>query len=88
MSKKIVVPCIFGGQVSPFEFLVGRPAEGSSPIAFQAKWLGDVKKGGVPPHILKALDDLYKISVETKTDFEDLCDYAFNKKDELPNNKE
>jgi hypothetical protein len=78
MSKTIVIPCIMGGGVSPVEFKVGRPAEGSGPIAFQSKWLSSSKNGMVPPHILKALEDLWKISIETNSSFEELCVMAFN----------
>lgn len=81
MSKRIVIPCFFGGQVSPFEFKVGKPSEGSGPIAFQTKWLGTAKQGAVPTHIMKTLDDLYTLSIESKVSFEDLCDYAFNRQD-------
>lgn len=80
MTKTIVVPCVVAGVVTPFEFKVGMPAEGSKPIQFQQKWFTTAKEGSVPPHILKILDDLYKLSLESKVPFEDLCEYAFTEK--------
>jgi len=82
MTTKIVVPCVVGGQISPFDFFIGKPADGSQPIQFQAKWIGSAKQGSVPPHIIKALDDLQKISRETGVSLEELCDLAFNQKDD------
>lgn len=77
MVKKILIPCIVGGSVAPVEFKVGRPAEGSGPIFFQTKWLEEAKNGRVPPHITKAISDLYKIAIETNSNFEELCEMAF-----------
>ena len=86
MTKEVIIPCIINGQVSPTVFKIGNPAEGSSPIQFQSKWLGSAKQGSVPPHILKALEDLQKVSLQTGVSIEELCDMVFNKKGE--NNEE
>jgi hypothetical protein len=80
MTKKIVIPCFVGGAVSPTEFFIGSPAEGSDPITFQTKWLQQVKKGAVPPEIMKAILDIYKLAQETNVNFEELCYNAFNEK--------
>lgn len=80
MSKKIVIPCVVGGQVEPTDFYVGKPAEGTDPIHFQAKWLSTAKKGAVPAHILKALLDLQEVAASAGISFEDLCDMTFNQK--------
>lgn len=82
MTKKIVIPCVINGQISPLDFYIGTPAEGSDPIHFQTKWVGSAKQGSVPPHVLQTLTDLKKLSLETGANFEDLCDLIFNKKDE------
>jgi hypothetical protein len=78
MTKKIVIPCVIGGASSPTEFFIGSPAEGSNPIAFQAKWLSSAKNGSVSPQVLKALQDLYELSQTSKISFEDLCIQAFS----------
>ena len=78
MSKKIMIPCVINGVVSPVEFQVGNPAEGSDPIAYQSKWLNSSKNGSVPPHIMSALNNLYKVALETNSNFEELCEMAFN----------
>ena len=79
MTKKIVIPCVVGGQVEPIDFFVGKPAEGSDPIHFQAKWLNSAKKGSVPPHIMKALLELQQVAAQAGISFEDLCEMTFNK---------
>lgn len=79
MTKKIVIPCVVGGQVEPVDFFVGSPAEGSDPIHFQAKWLNSAKKGSVPPHIMKALLELQQVAAQAGISFEDLCEMTFNK---------
>ena len=79
MTKKIMIPCVINGVVSPMEFKVGSPAEGSEPIAYQSKWLNSAKNGSVPPHIINALNNLYKVALETNSNFEELCEMAFNK---------
>lgn len=80
MVKKVVIPCVINGKVAPVEFNIGKPAEGVEPIEFQSKWLFSAKQGVVPPHITKAFQDLYTISVQNNMDFEDLCELAFNNK--------
>jgi hypothetical protein len=79
MTKKIVIPCVVGGQVEPVDFFIGKPAEGSDPIHFQSKWLNNTKKGSVPPHIMKALLELQQVAVQAGISFEDLCEMTFNK---------
>lgn len=82
MTKKIVLPCVVGGQVESVDFFVGKPAEGTDPIHFQTKWLSSAKKGTVPAHILKALLELQQLAAEAGISFEELCDMTFNKKQE------
>ena len=85
MVKKIVFPCIAGGGVTPMEFKIGLPAEGSHPISFQSKWLSSEKQGAVPPHIIKAISDLYKMAQETGANFEELCEMAFKNTEVMKN---
>jgi hypothetical protein len=80
MTKKIIIPCVIGGVASPTEFLVGSPAEGADPIAFQTKWFASAKKGSVSPEILNVLKELYAMSLRSKVSFEDLCVKMFEKK--------
>ena len=82
MTKKIVIPCVVGGQVEPVDFFVGKPADGSDPIHFQAKWLNSAKKGSVPPHIMKALLELQQVAAQAGISFEDLCEMTFKKAQE------
>lgn len=88
MTKKIMIPCVVQGKVLPSEFYIGKPADGTDPIHFQTKWFGSAKNGSVPPHVIKAIQDLQKISLETGVSFEELCDLAFNKKDDTTNSGE
>ncbi|KJV68723.1 DUF2610 domain-containing protein [Candidatus Neoehrlichia procyonis] len=74
--KKFMVPCDFGGQVSPFTIYIGEPKTESHPIHHQSTWLSKERGGNVPKDIINSLEKLYDLSKKNGICFADLCVYA------------
>lgn len=77
MVKKLTLNCNFPSGDSPVSFYVGNPNVDSHPISFQTKWLSEVYGGSVPEDLMKSMEELQKLSIKNKINFEDLVSYVF-----------
>ena len=78
MVKKLTLNCNFPSGSSPVNFYVGDPNADSHPISFQSKWLSEVYGGSVPEDLMKSMEELQKIAIKNRLNFEDLCEYVFD----------
>lgn len=74
--KKFVVPCNFGGQVSPFTVYIGAPEDKHHPLHFQADWLSKERGGSIPQEVMESLGKIKDLADKNGVLFEDLCVYA------------
>lgn len=78
MVKKLTLNCDFPSGKSPVSFYVGDPNSESHPISYQSKWLSEVYGGSVPEDLMKSMEELQKVAIKNKLNFEDLCEYVFD----------
>ena len=71
--KKLRVYCTF----DTFDFYISEP-NGRNPLFFQIWYLTNMRGGILPQYILKALNDLLKLSRETNSNFEELVTQALD----------
>ncbi len=82
MAKKFKINCDFGGQIAPFEVVIGKPQKGNHPLHFQADWLSKTRGGMIPGDIMDSISKLQILAEEKNVALEDLCVYALGSADE------
>lgn len=73
--------CKFGDQKAPFSIYVGNPKLNLHPLKYQAAWLLQERGGQIPSEVMENFEKLYAIAKENDVSFEELCVYAFSKKE-------
>lgn len=76
MTKKLSLPCNFGGKQQNVDFYVGEPKLELHPIQNQSKWLSSEKGGSVLPEVMDSLLRIKKIAQENNVPFSEICAYA------------
>lgn len=74
--QRFNIPCDFGGTKSEFSFYIISGPNGLSVFLDQVRWLKDVRGGTVPKEVVDGFTALWKIAVDKKVSFPELCNYA------------
>lgn len=74
--KKFIVNCDFGGQIAPFQIMIGQPEPDHHPLHFQAEWLSKEKGGTIPQEVMDSVAQLFELAKKHNVSLEELAVYA------------
>ncbi|KJV57095.1 hypothetical protein OCHUTO_0205 [Orientia chuto str. Dubai] len=74
--KKLTINCNFGGQIAPFQVMIGQPKPDQHPLHFQANWLSTERGGVIPAEVMESITQLVELSKKYQVPLEELVVYA------------